>query len=140
MGEYFMNEAAFDLPSGFVDRTITYLENQMEDGTGIVLVIEREPLPEGLSLREAAAKHVAESRVRLRGYSVMFEQANEVASVPVVEIGSRWRDDDGFIYRRQTHLVVGSTWLIVAGESPLELREACDQVVDQVVQTLRIRE
>lgn len=136
-----MNEAAFDLPdSGFVDRTITYLEGKAPSGGDVVLLVERRPLPAGKSLRQAATENVNDARKRLRGFSVLFEREAEVAELPALDVGARWRDDKGMIYTRQAQVAVGDTLLIIAGESPLEDRDHCDACVDHVIASLRLRD
>lgn len=142
MGAFYMNEAMFDLPEGgFRDRTITYLEGTSPNGADVILLVERHPLPEGKSLRQAAAEHVNDARKRLRGYSVIFQREAAVGDLPAIDIGVRWRDDTGTpIYTRQTHFTLGPQWLIVAGEAPLSDREFCDASVDHVLGSLELRE
>jgi hypothetical protein len=138
---HYMNEAAFDLPdAGFVDRTVTYLEGKSPRGTDIVLLVERSPFPEGKTLRQSASQHVNDARKRLRAYAVLFERDSEVAGLPAIDIGVRWRDDKGMVYTRQAHLAVGDTLLIVAGEAPLDEREHCDTCVEHVLASLRFRD
>ncbi len=133
-----MNEASFDLPPvGFVDRTVTYLEGKAPSGAAVVLMVERSPLPEGKSLRQAASAHVNDGKKRLRGYSLLFDRVSEIAGSPAIELGARWRDDAGLVYSRQAHLVLGPMMLIVAGESPMEEQEFCDACVDHILATLR---
>lgn len=142
MGAFYMNEAMFDLPEvGFVDRTVTYLEATSPAGGDVVLLVERHPLPEGKSLRQAMTEHVNDARKRLRGYSIIFQRDALVADFPALDLGVRWRDDDGApIYTRQTHFALGSSWLIVAGEAPIADREFCDGYVDHVLGSLRLRD
>lgn len=137
-----MNEAMFELPDmGFVDHTVTYLEGTAPSGASVVLLVERHPLPEGKSLRQAVAGHMSDAAKRLRGYTVIDKRDVEVADLPAIDASVRWRDDEGSpVYTRQTHLVMGSTWLIVAGEAPLNDREHCDSYVDHALATLRLRE
>lgn len=139
MATYYMNEAAFDLPDlGFVDRTVTYLEAKAPSGADLVLVVERQPVPRGKSLRDLVVGHVADARKRMRGYSVLYEREADLVSGPAIDLGIRWRDENGMMYSRHTHLTIGQTWLIVAGEVPLEEREVCDGYVDHVLGTLRL--
>jgi hypothetical protein len=142
MGAYYMNEAMFDLAeAGFVDRTVTYLEGTSPGGADVVLLVERQPFPEGKSLRQVTAQHVNDARKRLRGYSVIFQRDVEVAGLPAIDLGVRWREESGTpVYTRQTHLAVGGAWLIVAGEVPLAEREFCDAYVDRALGSLQLRE
>jgi hypothetical protein len=141
VGAYYMNEAVFDLAeAGFVDRTVTYLEGTSPSGARVVLLVERHVLPAGKSLRQAVRRHVSEAQKRLRGYAVILEREITVADAPAIDLGVRWRDDDGTpVYTRQAHLVLGTSWLIVAGEAPLGDREFCDGCVDRALGSLRLR-
>ena len=142
MGAFYMNEAMFDLPEvGFDDRTVTYLEATSPTGGDVVLLVERHPIPVGKSLRQATAEHMSDARKRLRGYSVITQRDVEVCDLPAIDVGVRWRDDNGApIYTRQTHLILGGLWLIVAGEAPIADKEFCDGYVDHVLGSLRLRE
>lgn len=137
-----MNEAMFDLPEGgFVDRTVTYLEGTAPSGADVVLLVERHPFTPGKSLRQLAAGHMDDARKRLRGYSVLFQRDVEVAGTPAIDVGVRWRDEDGVpVYTRQTHVGLGSTWLIVAAEAPVADREFCDASIDHVLSSMQLRE
>lgn len=142
MGAFYMNEAMFDLPEAeFVDRTVTYLVGKSPAGNGVVLLVERRPYPGEKPLRQHATEHGIEAATRLRGYKVLFEREIEVAGQPAIDVGARWRADDGEpIYTRRTHLTMGPTWFIIAGEGPATDREFCDAYVDHVLTTIRLRE
>jgi hypothetical protein len=135
-----MNEAAFDLPDGFRDRTVTYLEGKSPEGTPVALLVQREPFPSGKTLRQVAAAHVNDAKTRLHGYVVLYEREILVDEVPAIDFGVRWRDDTGNVYTRQAHLALDRTLLIVAGEVPFEERERCDTYVDHVLASLRLRD
>lgn len=142
MSAFYMNDAMFDLPdAGFVDRTVTYLVSRAEDGTGIVLLVERRPLPEGKPLRQIAEGYGIEAMKRLRGYRVLAERDIEAASLPGIDVGARWINDEGEpTYTRRIHLTLEATWLIIAGEALWIERERCDAYVDHVLASLRLRE
>lgn len=142
MGSFYMNEAMFDLPdAGFVDRTVTYLAGSSPSGKGVLLLVERRPLPVDTSLRQVAAALGKDARTRFMGYQVLFEREIEVASQPALDVGARWRAESGEpVYVRRAHLAVGETWLIITGEAPIVEREFCDAYVDHVLASLRIRE
>ncbi len=136
-----MNEAMFELPdAGFVDHTVTYLPATSPGGRQVLLLLERRPLGEGESLRQAVAEHGRDVAQRYFGYTVVFEREAQVASRPAIDVGARWRADTGEeIYTRRTHLLLGSARLIVTGEAPLVDQEFCDTYVDRVLATLELR-
>lgn len=138
-----MNEAMFEMPpeGGFVDKTVTYFEGTSPSGADVILLVERQPFPDGKDLRGAVQEHVSHARTRLRGYSIVFEREAEVGGLPGIDLAARWRDDEGeLVYTRQTHLQAGPDWwIIVAGESPLDDAEFCDSYVNHVLSTMRPR-
>jgi len=136
-----MNEAMFDLPdAGFVDHTVTYLPAISPGGREVLLLLERRPIGEGESFREAVAEHGRDVAQRYFGYTVIFEREVQVASRPAIDVGARWRADTREeIYTRRTHLLLGSTRLIVTGEAPLADQDFCDSYVDGVLATLELR-
>jgi hypothetical protein len=142
MGFFYMNEAAFDLPDAkFVDCTMTVLAGTSPSGAAVVLLVERRRLAVGKSLRQAAAEHGRDAMERLLGYTVIFEREVEIDARPAIDVGARWRTDEGEpIYTRRVHLTWGSTWLMIVGEAPGAEREFCDAYVDHVVASLRVRE
>ncbi len=132
-----MNEAAFDLPQGFVDRTVTVLEAATEDGEGVSIIVERSPLPRGQSLQQATKERLLTARKDVRGFSILYERDCEVARTKAIDVGTKWRDDDGIVYTRSIHLALGDMLLIIAGEAGFEDRETCDRVLDHVAGSLR---
>ncbi|UQA59898.1 DcrB-related protein [Polyangium aurulentum] len=141
MGSFYMNEAMFDLPeAGFIDRTVTYLVGSSPGGNGVLLLVERRPLPVDTSLRQVVDALGKDAMTRFLGYRVLFEREIEVASQPALDVGARWRADSGeIVYVRRTHLALGETWLIITGEAPIIEREFCDAYIDHVLASLQLR-
>jgi len=140
MTAFYMNEAAFDLPDvGFVDKTVTYLEAPVQDDEAVALVIERAPLEKAQTLRDLAAAHVTEARTNLRAYDLMFEREREISGIPALDFGAKWRDDDGLVYTRHIHLIIGETAMVLASEGPFHHRELMDRYVEHVAASLAPR-
>ncbi len=136
-----MNEAAFDLPAGFSDRTVTCLTGKSPQGEGVLLLVERRILPEGMSLREAISAMTKTAMTRFINYQVLYEREVEVASRPALDVGARWRTETAEpVYDRRVHFTSGDAWLIVIGEAPMGERDFCDAYVDRVIGTLKLRE
>lgn len=137
MSAYYMNEASFDLPAGFVDRTVTHLEATTDNGGGVALLVERHPLGPEETLASAVARRMTEARKETRGLTIIAEREIRVGDEPALEVVSRWRDDDDIAYTRAVHWLSGSTLLIVAAESSFQEREICDHVVEHVIGSIR---
>lgn len=142
MGSFYMNEAMIDLPdAGFVDRTVTYLVGTSPEGNGVLLLVERRPLPADKSLRQVVDGLGKDAMTRFLGYQVLFEREIEVSSQPALDVGARWRAESGEpVYVRRTHLALGKTWLIITGEGSIVDRAFCDAYIDHVLASLRLRE
>lgn len=132
-----MNDARFDLPDGFVDRTITYFEGRSDSGAEHILSIERHPVPAGKTLRDLVSAHQLDARKKLRGFTLIFERDAKVGDEIAVDVATRWRADDLMVYTRQFHFVLGDTWLIASCEGPLEERVLGDRLIEHVVSTMR---
>jgi hypothetical protein len=139
---YYMNEAMFDLPeAGFVDETVTCLTGRSPSGEGVLFMVERRRLPEGMSLPQGVAALVKDVMTQHTGYRVLFQRGVEVAGRPALDVGACWRTEHGAqIYERRVHLTVGETWLVIMGEAPIAEREVCEACVDHVLGSLRLRE
>jgi len=137
-----MNEGVFDLPdAGFVDHTVTYLQGHTPSGSGVLIMVERRPLAAGATLREVVVAQGKEEATRYRNYRVLFEREIDVASRVAIDVGVRWRVDRGeSVYVRRVHMVHGSVWLVVTGETTLADQDACDGYVNHVVGSLQLRE
>ncbi len=142
VGSYYMNEARFDLPDArFVDQTVTCLMGTSPSGEGVLLLVERRRLPVDMSLRQAVEANVKDAMTQNIGFRVLFEREVEVASRPALDVGARWRIEDGEpIYGRRVHLMLGEIWLIIIGEAPIAEREFCDAYIDHVLASLQLRE
>jgi hypothetical protein len=137
---YYLNWAAIDLPDvPFVDRTTHVIDLAHPDHPDMTLVVCRERFPAGKTLRELAARRVAEEMTRLVGYSVIENGDAAWASVPAIEVTSRWRHEDRLIYQRQAHLAADDAWVNISLSCPIESRAACDEWFSQIASSLRLR-
>ena len=104
------------------------------------MLVERRALPVNTSLRQAVAALVKDEMTRQVGYQVLFEREIEVAQIPALDVGARFRTEAGDpVYARRAHLALGSTWMMIVGEAPFAEREFCDAYVDHVLASLRLR-
>jgi hypothetical protein len=141
MSIYYMNEAAFELPEAkFVDNTVTMLEFKAPSGAELRLTIQRFPLEDGKSLRDVVTSHVGQASRTLRAHAVLWNRDSEISGAAAIEVAARWRGSDYMVYTRQAHLAIEMIWLVIAGNAPLEEREICDEYLDRVLGTLRIRD
>jgi hypothetical protein len=138
---YYTNELALDLPDvGFVDRTVTTLEAITPGGHVHALTVSRAPLADSADLAAHVKANLGRASVQLRSHQVLFVRDAEIASCPAIEVATQWRGALSWIYTRQAHLAVSGQWLVFSANAPLDARETCDELLEQVLGTLRIRD
>ncbi len=136
-----MNEGAFELPEiGLVDRTVHLLEAPLPGGGALGLSIARAPIPPGRTLRELASAYLLGEAERRSGYAVLEERDGERAGAPAIDVCARFRQDGSVTYQRQAHLCASSTWILFEMTAPLAEREACDEHMERVLATLKLRD
>lgn len=141
MPTYYVNEASFELPeTPVVDRTINVLELGGGVVPGLGLMVARTALPVGKSLRDIVTAHVEHERRSLRAWSLVFERDGEVQGRPMIELGTRWKSDQGMVYQRQAHIGLSDAVLLFVGNGPLEERARCDDHVERALMTLQLRD
>lgn len=135
-----MNEAAFDLPEvKFSDQSVTYLETNAGPEGRAAILVERNPVDSKRGLTDLASAHVNDARKRLRGYEIIEQSERDLAGVPAIEVRSKWRDDDGMVYTRSVHVLLGDMHMVLSTEGALEGRPLCDATFDHVLETFRFR-
>lgn len=138
MATYYVNEASFELPDLEVnDRTVNVLELGGVPGLG--LMVARAPFAVGKSLRDLVREHVEHERRTFRRWSLLFERESEVEGQPMIELGTRWKSDEGMIYQRQAHIGLDDVVLLLVGNGPLEERERTDAHVERALATMQLR-
>jgi hypothetical protein len=135
-----MNEAALVLPDDAVDRSTTNVLLSTPSGVRATFVVERLDIEPGQTLREACALYTRGLQTRLRRFSTVLERESSIDGAPALEIGVRWRSEDGgLMYTRQAHLRLESTWVIWAIEGPFDVREELDGLFDPILASIRLR-
>ncbi len=139
MATYFTNEGAFELPEvGFVDRTVHLFELQLENGGEVGLIVCRSKMPPGKTLREIVEVHVTHEAKKLGGFKILEERDATWAGAAAIEVCSRWRSDGKVLYQRQAHLAVSDMWMLFGLTGPLDERDGCDHLMDQVLSSFRL--
>jgi hypothetical protein len=139
MSIYYTNEGAFEL-DGFTDHTVHALDTTLPDGKRLTFVASRNKIPVGKSLRDMVTDYIKQQATRLSGYAVIEQWDDEWAGAPAIEVRARWRHEGGVLYQRQTHFAVLDLCLFFGMTAPLDQQKTCDARMEQVRQTLRLRD
>lgn len=141
MATYYANELAFDLPDiGFVDRTVYDLDGELPNGDVVGVLVVREPIPPGKSLREAVDAHLLREATRLGGYAVLDDREATLGGAAAIEVSTRWRNKRAAFYTREAHVDAGGVRLVFTMTTILDAREACDEHIEHALSTLRLRD
>ncbi|NUO49675.1 MAG: DcrB-related protein [Polyangiaceae bacterium] len=138
MPSYVTNDSRFEVPDGFVDRTVTRLEARTENGATILIMVHKSRFVEEQHLDDAVASHLKDASANLRAHSVLANREARLAGHPAYDIAMRWREDDGMVYMREMHADVDGTWFIVSSTGPLEERETCDSCFEYMIPTIEL--
>lgn len=142
MAEYHMDEAVFDVPTGWTDRSLHALTTVVPNSRDrLTLTVSREDPPRGTPLGRHVDRALAEQKRALTSFEIL-DRADEVDLGGVVATTARvrWRNAQGPIYHRHVYVLVHGRVLAFTGTCKYKHHEACDQEIDAMVATLAIRE
>ncbi len=141
MANYYMNEAALDLPSAaFVDATIHALEAKLPSGETLAVFVHRSPIEGGKSLRALVDEHIAMNTTRLAGFAVLEDAPRAVGGMPGLHLRTRFRMDGATLCQLQAHVVVSGAWMVFAVSAPERESAACEEAFDRLLRSLAWRE
>lgn len=141
MPTYYMNEGAFELlEAGFVDRTVHVFGGAVAGREDLSLLVRRERIAPGKSLRDMAIAQLDHDKEQLRNHAVLEDRETEIAGVPAVVVRARFRHEDRLFFQQQAHLAVLDTWLLFAMTAPMPLRALCEEQLGDLLASLRLRD
>lgn len=135
---FHVDEAALDVPAGFIDRSVNVLEWTIEGDERLVLVIERAPAVE--SLDACVESHVGSYPSRYAGYKLLEVHHAEVDGMRVIELEIRSRTDAGVMHHHQAFIEMSWGALILSATTKFAFAAQCEALVDGVLDTLRVRD
>src|SRR5262249_39410791 len=104
MSTYYMDWAAFEVSTAeVVDYTTYTVQIPHPDHERIRLVVWYTKIPPEKTVRQLAARRVAEEMARLEGYVVLEQREALWCDLPALEVASRWRHEGTAYYQRQVH-------------------------------------
>ncbi len=138
---FHMDDAVLALPAGYLDKSVNVLEWQVENGERVVLVVQRERLPEGRSFDEYVETETKDYAKRFTAFR--RETADEPhfdGDAEVKHQAFRWKKDEDVLYNRQAFVRVGSLALVMTATAKAAYRAEVDEVVRRSLDGLKLRE
>ncbi|AKT42212.1 DcrB-related protein [Chondromyces crocatus] len=138
MAAYETDEARFDVPASWLDRSVTSLEYSSPEGVTRV-VVQREPT-EQRTLKDLHTARLVDLRRRLAAFELILEEEVLVAGRAAVELGMRYRDEDAHLYQHAVTLIVGEKLVTVGVLGPVKAGEHIDALFQRLRATITIRD
>ncbi len=120
-------EVTIDVPDDWADRTVLAYSAPAQSGKGSQpsIVMTRDTLPEGMTVRTFAAKHLAASARGLPDFELEDSREMAIGGQRGVETRFRWTADRGPVVQRQVVVAVGNVvYTITQSCSPREMPTA----------------
>jgi hypothetical protein len=138
---YYVNEAAFTLPEGFVDQTAHSVHMRLPGGLDLRLLVARFPLRPGTSLGATVAEAVKRHAARVAHHAVLDRREATVAGRPAILLQARWREQGVPFFERQAHIAVtGTRGMLLALTGPRDAEAAGDERFAHILDTLTLRD
>ncbi len=142
MTPYYSNEAMLELPNvaSLVDLTRQRLQIVTVDGAEIELVVERARATAGESLTSFVEAGLAERRRSLRGFELTSWAQCEYPGVRGVEARLSFIDKErGPRFVHELHCALDAMWIVYQGTCRLAHATQCDEWMQTVLKSLRLR-
>lgn len=135
---YHTDNAVFDLPPGFVDRSLTILEWPTATGGRIALTMQREPRQGDRPLDEVVRDNLAKISRTLKGYKELSRTHFDPPSV--ARVAFEHRHELTRVVQYQLYVSTLDGLLIFGATGRAADRADCEALFDQVLQSLKLRE
>ncbi len=137
MAAYETDEARFEVPQSWADKSVTALEYRRPEGPVRVVVMRQ---PRGKSeLRELHKARLVDLRRRLAGFELVHEDEVLLAGRAAFDVAMRYRDEEAHLYQRAATLVVGAKLVTVGVIAPVDLAAQADELFQRIRASLAIR-
>jgi hypothetical protein len=134
---YRTQEAGFEIPSGWVDGTVTALEYKRPEGIFRVLVARN--VTEDRPLSELVDMRLADQRRKLPFFELERRAEGLTAGMPSEEVVATFREGEQQSYQRGVSFIVNRMLLVISVNGPVALRGEMDAIFEQVSASVRPR-
>jgi hypothetical protein len=135
-----MNWAAFEVSTAELeDRRTHSMQIRHPDHQDVRLVVWHMQVPLGKTVREFAARRVAEEMTRLEGYTILEQREVPWCETPAIEIASRWRYEGPCTTRGRRTSRPATPCGRSRSPAPIASGAACDTWFEEIRASLRLR-
>lgn len=134
---YRTQEAGFDIPSGWVDGTVTALEYRRPEG--LIRVLVARTVTQGKPLGELVDMRLTDQRRQLPFFELERRAEGLTAGVPSVEVAATFREGEQESYQRGLCFILNGMLMVVSVNGALRLRGEMDAIFERVSATVQVR-
>jgi hypothetical protein len=134
---YRTQEAGFDIPSGWVDGTVTSLEYRRPEG--LIRLLVARTVPEDKPLAELVEMRLADLRRKLPFFELERQAEGLTGGMATVEVVVTFREGEQQSYQRGLCFILDRKFMVLSVNGPVALRGEMDVMFGQASATLRPR-
>lgn len=139
MALYTINEAEFDLPDDWIDKTTNIFAAGGKQPPALGFVITREPLDESRDLVEFVEEKLDDITPQLKDFKIREQRQIEVSGGLALDLEFTWRSDAGLMHQRQTYVPCGRVLLILTATARRELRPEHRTQIEGILASFKLR-
>ena len=138
--DYHMNECVLRVPAGFVDRSVNILEWTLASGEKLALIVQRQHVDQGVSLEAIVEEETREYAAKFVAYHLDRDEVEAEGPVAVRRKVFRFKKEQDVFHNHQLFILDGAQLILVSASARAHHRGDVDQVVDECLAGLRLRE
>ncbi len=138
--EFHLDECVLQLPVGFVDKSVQMLEWTLEADQRLVLVMQREILPEGTDVDGYVDAETKDYPSRFLGYREVADEEGRWEGLAIRRKAFRFSKEGDVFYNHQAFLFDGGRLLVLTASARAQHRDAVDEVVRAAIEGMRLRD
>lgn len=137
---YRIDEADFEVPEHWSDRTVNIFAVGSKLPLQLSFVITRDDIDKEASLADYAEEKLGELEGKLKQFKLIEKKQLEVAGTTALDAEFKWLSDMGTMHQRQTYVRRRDRVLIFTVTAPRVLNTEQRAHVDAVLASLRLQE
>lgn len=134
---YRTQEAGFEIPSGWVDGTVTALEYKRPEG--LIRVLVARTVTDGKPLGQLVDMRLQDQRRQMPFFELERRAEGLTAGVPSVEVVATHREGEQESYQRALCFIMSGKLMVLSVNGALKLRGEMDAIFERVSATVQQR-
>jgi hypothetical protein len=141
MPTYTVNEASWEIPTGWRDRTVNIFSYGTEPPLPLSLVVSRDELKSGQTLADFADEQVKQFGEKLHQFRLLGKRQLTVSGAVALEAEFTWRSEKGPMHQRQVYVpTAGSSKLVImTATAPVKIADDDQEKLNALLESFQFR-